>query len=230
MKRVLIIEDDPAILKGLETALGEEHYEILTSMNGEKGYAVAKKEKPELIILDLMLPGKNGMDVCRDLRSEGIQIPILMLTSKKEEMDKVLGLELGADDYVTKPFSIRELKARISALLRRQNRAASVPDEYAFGNVEVDFRKQEANVGGKNAALSAREFAILKFFIQHEGEVVTRDMLLDEVWGYDHFPTTRTVDNYILSLRKKIEKDPSAPEHLCTVHTAGYKFLKVKGA
>jgi DNA-binding response OmpR family regulator len=230
MKRLLIIEDDPAILRGLEAALAEEHYELSTVADGERGFANARETPFDLIILDLMLPGKNGMEICRDLRAQGVQTPILMLTSKKEETDKVLGLEMGADDYVTKPFSIRELKARISAILRRQDRTAAPSDHITFGVMEVDFKKQEATMKGQAVILSAREFAILRYFIQHEGEVVTRDMLLDSVWGYDHFPTTRTVDNYILSLRKKIEEDPSSPKHLCTVHTAGYKFHRTPPA
>ena len=226
MKRILIIEDDPAILRGLETALTEEHYEIRSASDGGKGYTLAHTENFDLIVLDLMLPTKNGIDICRDLRKDGLSMPILMLTSKKEEVDKILGLELGADDYVTKPFSVRELLARIKALLRRHGETAREIETYAFGNVEIDFRKQEARRGKKPVQLSAREYAVLKFFIQHEGEVVTRDQLLNEVWGYDTFPTTRTVDNYILSLRKKLEEDSNVPKHLVTVPTAGYKFLK----
>jgi len=226
MKRILIIEDDPAILRGLETALTEEHYEIRSASDGEKGYKLAHTENIDLIVLDLMLPTKNGMDVCRDLRNDGFNMPILMLTSKKEEVDKILGLELGADDYVTKPFSVRELLARIKALLRRHGEITKEIETYTFGNVEIDFKKQEARRGNKPVQLSTREYAVLKFFIQHEGEVVTRDGLLNEVWGYDTFPTTRTVDNYVLSLRKKLEEDPNSPKHLVTVPTAGYKFLK----
>jgi DNA-binding response OmpR family regulator len=172
------------------------------------------------------LPGKDGMEICRELRKDGINTPILMLTSKKEEMDKVLGLELGADDYVTKPFSVRELKARVKALLRRKAEIKKDLEEYSFGSIHIDFKKQEAMKKNKHLKLSSREFEILKYLILHEGEVVTRDMLLDDVWGYENFPTTRTVDNYILSLRKKIEENPSKPKHLLTVHTSGYKFVK----
>ena len=226
MKRILVVEDDPAILAGLVASLEEGHYEVLTASDGEKGYQMGKRENIDLILLDIMLPNKNGQDVCRDLRKDGVNTPILMLTSKKEEMDKVLGLELGADDYVTKPFSIRELHARIKALLRRKGELKKEIDEYSFGNVQIDFKKQEATKGQKALKLSAKEFEILKYFVQHESDVVTREMLLDDVWGYENFPTTRTVDNYILSLRKKIENHPSNPEHLLTVHTAGYKFVK----
>lgn len=226
MKRILVVEDDPAILAGLVASLEEGHYEVLTSSDGEKGYQIGKRENIDLILLDLMLPNKNGQDICRDLRKDGVNTPILMLTSKREEMDKVLGLELGADDYVTKPFSIRELHARIKALLRRKGELKKEVDEYSFGNVNIDFKKQEAMKGKKALKLSAKEFEILKYFVQHESEVVTREMMLDDVWGYENFPTTRTVDNYILALRKKIENTPSKPEHLLTVHTAGYKFVK----
>ncbi len=226
MKRVLIIEDDPAILTGLEDSLQEEHFEVSTAEDGEVGYQKAKKENIDLIILDLMLPSKNGMEICKDLRNDGIEIPILMLTSKKEEMDKVLGLEIGADDYVTKPFSIRELIARINALLRRKVDIRKEIEEYSFGNVDVDFKKQEAFKNKKPIELSTTEFKILNYFVQREGEVISRDQLLDDVWGYDEFPTTRTVDNYILALRKKIENDHSNPKHLITLHKAGYKFVK----
>ncbi|MEE9288031.1 MAG: response regulator transcription factor [Bacteroidota bacterium] len=226
MKKILVVEDDPAILKGLEASLQAEHYEVLAATDGEKGYQMGKRENIDLIILDLMLPKKHGQDVCRDLRRDGVNTPILMLTSKKQELDKVLGLELGADDYVTKPFSTRELLARIKALLRRKVELKKDIDEYAFGNVHVDFRKQEAIKKNKTLKLSAKEFEILKYLVLHESEVVTRDMLLDDVWGYETFPTTRTVDNYVLSLRKKIEDNPSKPKHLLTIHTAGYKFVK----
>ncbi len=226
MKRILIIEDDPAILKGLEASLREEHYEILTATDGEQGFKMGKRENIDLIILDIILPKKNGQEICRDLRKDGVNTPILMLTSKKGEMDKVLGLELGADDYVTKPFSIRELHARIKALLRRKAELKKDIDEYGFGDVHVDFKKQEATKKSKSLKLSAKEFEILKYLVQHEGEVVTREMLLNDVWGYEVTPTTRSVDNYVLSLRKMIETDPSKPKHLLTVHTAGYKFVK----
>ena len=229
MKRILIVEDDPVILKGLQVLLRSEHYDILTATDGDRGYQMAKRKSIDLIILDIMLPNKNGQDICRDLRHEGINTPILMLTSRKEEMDKVLGLELGADDYVTKPFSIRELLARIKVLLRRKWEFIKEVGEYTFSTVYVDFKKLEAVKNKKALKLSAKEFDVLKYLIQHEGEVITRDMLLSDVWGYDdeeQIPTTRTIDNYILSLRKKIEDDPSHPNHLLTIHTAGYKFVK----
>jgi DNA-binding response OmpR family regulator len=226
MRSILIVEDDPAILKGLKDSLTQENYRVITATDGLKGYEMAKRENIDIIILDLMLPGKNGQEVCSDLRNAGVSTPILMLTSKKQEMDKVLGLELGADDYVTKPFSLRELQARIRALLRRKADLPKDIDQYSFGSIYIDFKKREALKRKKPLKLSLREYEVLKYLIRHEGEIVTRTMLLDEVWGYDVFPTTRTVDNYILSLRKKIEDNPAEPSHILTMHTAGYKFVK----
>jgi DNA-binding response OmpR family regulator len=226
MKRILVIEDDPAIVRGLEAALRAEHYDVLHAPDGEKGLLMARRENIDLVILDVMLPGIDGKEVCRRLREAGVVLPILMLTSRNEEMDKVLGLELGADDYMTKPFSIRELLARIKALLRRQGTLKTSIETYAFGEVEVDFVKLEARAAGTALKFSATEFHVLKYFVEHEGEVVSREQFLNEVWGYESYPTTRTVDNYILSLRKKIEPDPAKPRHLLTVHTVGYKFVR----
>ncbi|MBP1657749.1 MAG: putative phosphate regulon DNA-binding response regulator [Bacteroidetes bacterium] len=226
MKTILVVEDDPAILRGLQELLTAEHFHVLTAPTGTQGLMLGKKENLDLIILDLGLPDVNGEDVCKQLREAGVPTPLLMLTSKSQEMDKVLGLEMGADDYMTKPFSVRELLARIHAILRREHAIKKDLDEYAFGSVVVDFRKQETTRKGKAVKLSVREYAVLKFLILHEGEVVTRDMLLNDVWGYETFPTTRTVDNYILALRKKLEGETTTPRHLLTVHTAGYKFVK----
>ena len=226
MKQILIIEDDPAILKGLTINLEAEGYKVLSKSDGEMGFQSAKTEKVDLIILDIMLPNKNGLDICKDLRKEGINTPILMLTSKKEEIDKVLGLEIGADDYVTKPFSIRELMARIKAVLRRINERPNEISEFSFANVHLDFKKQEAERNGDAIKISALEFKILKYLIEREGEVISRDKLLDDVWGYEAFPTTRTVDNYILMLRKKIEDNPAEPKHILTMHKSGYKFVR----
>lgn len=226
MKRILIVEDDKAILRGLVDSLKAEHFETETSSDGEEGLGFAKRRKFDLVILDVMLPGMNGFDICKQLRAEKVKTPILMLTGKGEEIDKVMGLELGADDYVTKPFSVKELIARVKALLRRQADIQTSMDEASFGDVYVDFKKQEATRGKKKIDLTAKEFQLLKYFVERAGEVISRDQLLDNVWGYDALPTTRTVDNYILSLRKKIEKDPASPKHLLTVYTAGYKFQK----
>lgn len=226
MNKILIIEDDPSIAKALHAALEAEHYEVVHHSNGEKGYRNAQHERFDLILLDLMLPGMNGEEICRRLRKEGITIPILMLTSKTDEMEKVTGLEIGADDYVTKPFSLKELQARIKVLLRRPVAIKQRIDTYAFGGVLVDFPRSEVRKGREVVKFSKREFDILRFFIDREGQVVTRDMLLDEVWGYDTFPTTRTVDNFILAMRKKLEDDPSTPKHILTLHGAGYRFVK----
>ncbi len=225
MKRILIVEDDPAILTGLTDALTNEHFQVRSETNGAKGFEAAKKHPFDLIILDVMLPAMNGLEICSTLRREKVSTPILMLTGKGEEVDKVLGLELGADDYVTKPFGLRELIARINVLLRRQQHQENEILESAFGDVRIDFKKHEAYKGKRKLELSAKEFLLLKYFISREGEVITRHQLLDDIWGYESMPTTRTVDNYILSLRKKIETKPSAPKHLITVHTAGYKFV-----
>jgi len=226
MKKILIVEDDEAILRGLVDNLRKENYEVLSASDGKKGFETARKNKVDLLILDVMLPGMNGYDVCKQLRSEGVQIPVLMLTGKGEEIDKVLGLELGADDYMTKPFSVRELISRIKALLRRQSDLRTEILESEFGNVHVDFKKQEARRGNKILRMSSKEFQLLKYFVEHEGEVISRAQLLDDIWGFEVTPTTRTVDNYILSLRKNIEEKPSRPRHLLTIHTAGYKFVK----
>ncbi len=224
MKRILVVEDDAAIRGGLAEALEREHYQVETAADGEEAFKKGKKKNIDLIILDLMLPLMNGEEVCRGLREEGVNTPILILTSKKEETNKVLGLELGADDYMTKPFSLLELQARIKAILRRQKRETEKVDEVSFGNVKLDFKTHEATRKGKPVKLSEREFKVLKYMIEHKGEVVTRDMLLDEVWGYETFPTTRTVDNYILSISHKIEENPAKPKFILTVHTSGYKF------
>jgi DNA-binding response OmpR family regulator len=226
MKRILVVEDDQSILRGLKDALAAEHYDVVTSSDGAEGLKTAKSKKVDAIVLDVMLPGMNGFDVCRTLRTEGNQVPILMLTGKGEEADKVLGLELGADDYLTKPFSIRELLARVKALLRRQTNPVQEISECSFGDVYIDFKKQEGRRGSKSLKMTAKEYELIKYFLQHEGEVVSRAQLLDDVWGYEATPTTRTVDNFILNLRKKIEANPSKPKHLLTIHTVGYKFVR----
>lgn len=226
MKRILIIEDDAAILEGLTESFALEQYDVRTATDGIEGFELARQGDIDLIILDLMLPGKSGESICQDLRKSNIATPIIMLTSKSDEIDRVLGLEYGADDYVTKPFSVRELLARVKAVLRRSSGEGLSDDVLHLDSIHVDFRKMELSHAGNAIHTTVRELEVLKFLVAHEGEVVTRDMLLDEVWGYDHFPTTRTVDNYILSLRKKIEEDHANPRHILTVHTAGYRFVK----
>ena len=226
MSTILVIEDDPAILRGLADNLKYESYEVLTANNGEAGLAAIRQSKPDLLILDLMLPKLSGYEVCRKLREEGSTLPILMLTARGEEADRVLGLDLGADDYMVKPFAIRELLARVRALLRRaQSGRPAPPDELRFGDVVVDFRKYEAHKGGKRLELTRKEFGVLRMLSSRSGEVVARDELLNEVWGYENYPSTRTVDNHVASLRAKIENDPASPRHLITVHGVGYKFV-----
>jgi len=227
MKRILIIEDDLAILRGLKDNLEYESYEVLTAKDGEQGYCLIREKKPDLIILDLMLPKMNGYEVCRKVRDEGVTTPILMLTARGEEVDRVLGLDLGADDYVTKPFSVPELLARVRAILRRVQRSkkGDLAGELCFGKVSIDFKRFEARRAGKILNMSRKEFGVLRLLTARAGEVVTRDELLDEVWGYDQYPTTRTVDNHIALLRTKLEEDPSKPRHLLTVHGVGYKLV-----
>ncbi len=226
MKRVLIIEDDASIRRGLLDALTAEHFDVHQCSDGTEGLTVARQKKLDLVILDVMLPGMNGFEICKALRTSGNEVPILMLTGKGEEADKVLGLELGADDYLTKPFSVRELIARVKALLRRQAHIDQTIDEVSFGDIHLDFVKQEARRGTKSLHLTSREYTLLRFMIAREGEVIARSTLLDEVWGYEQTPTTRTVDNFILNLRKKIEANPAKPKHLVTIHTSGYKFVR----
>jgi DNA-binding response OmpR family regulator len=225
MSRILVVEDDPAILRGLADNLKFESHEVLTASDGEVAYRLIHEKKPELVILDLMLPKLSGYEVCRKVRGEGLTTPILMLTARGEEGDRVLGLDLGADDYVSKPFSVRELLARVRALLRRAHPPRPLPDELRFDDVVVDFRSYEARKGGKTLEMARKEFGVLRLLAAHAGEVVTRDDLLNEVWGYENYPTTRTVDNHISLLRAKIERDPSQPRHLLTVHGVGYKFV-----
>jgi DNA-binding response OmpR family regulator len=225
MSRILVIEDDPAILRGLRDNLVCESYDVITAADGEAGERLVSEKAPDLILLDLMLPGLSGYEICRRLRGRGVRTPILMLTARAEEGDRVLGLDLGADDYLTKPFSIRELLARVRAILRRTQQESALPDEAAFGAVTLDFRGYEARKAGKPVDLTRKEFGVLRLLAARSGHVLSRDELLNEVWGYEHYPTTRTVDNHIASLRAKLEEDPARPQHLLTVHGVGYKLM-----
>ena len=224
MNRILIIEDDPAFLSGVKMSLEEEHYHIMTETNGRIGYARAVNDKPDLLLLDLMLPGMNGEEICRKLREEGFTIPIVVLTAKDEEIDEILLLEMGADEYLKKTISPRLLKARIQNALRSKNKKISEIESVKFGDVQLDFKRLEATKKGKNISLMTREFLVLKYLISHADEVVSRDDLLDHVWEDDVCPTPRTVDNYILSIRKKLEDDRERPRFILTVPRAGYKF------
>lgn len=210
---------------GLRDSLEYEGYEVSVACDGREGLDKVSREKPDLILLDVMLPVMSGIDVCSALRSRGIEVPIIMLTARSQEIDKVVGLEIGADDYVTKPFSIKELLARIRAHLRRAAKRIVEIETFAFSDVELDFKKYRASKRGRELELSAREFDILKYLIQHRDQIVTRDQLLDQVWGYASSPITRTIDNHIAKLRQKIEDTPSEPQHIITVHRVGYRFV-----
>jgi two-component system alkaline phosphatase synthesis response regulator PhoP len=224
-QKILVVEDEPGIVLGLRDNLEYEGFEVRAAADGEEALRCALEERPDLILLDLMLPKLSGLDVCRRLRRQGVETPVIMLTARGQEIDKVLGLEIGADDYVTKPFSVRELLARVRAQLRRAEKRPATEDVCRFGSIELNFRKHQAWRNGQPFELSPREFALLKYFLQHRGETITRDQLLDEVWGYDNFPLTRTVDNHIARLRQKIEENPAEPQYIITVHRVGYKFL-----
>lgn len=226
MTRILIIEDEPQMCMGLKDNLEFEGYEVLTAFDGKTGLQLALSEKPDLILLDIMLPLVSGFDVCKDLRNRGVNIPVIMLTARGEETDKVFGLELGADDYITKPFSIRELLSRIKAVLRRTGVSISSCGKHLIGKLEVDFEHYTASEKGKPVELSHREFELLKYFVEHTGEAVSREQLLQNVWGYKNgYPDSRTVDNFIVRIRKKIEIEPTKPRHLITVHGFGYKLI-----
>jgi DNA-binding response OmpR family regulator len=224
MKTILIIEDDISILRGLKDNLEYEGYSVLTETNGAKGLHFALTKKPDLILLDIMLPGMNGYEICRKIKKEKPGLPVIMITARGSEMDKVSGLDIGADDYITKPFSIPELLARIRAVLRRTAQVPDNPDHFSFGRIKLDFKKFQAFRDDQEIKLSRKEFAIMEYFIRHEGEAVHRHDLLNEVWGYEAMPTTRTVDNFILDLRKKLEEDPSKPRHIIGIRDVGYKF------
>jgi two-component system alkaline phosphatase synthesis response regulator PhoP len=223
MPRILIVDDEPEMVRGLEDNFRFEGYQTLAATTGKEGLALAVREAPDLILLDIMMPELSGWDVLRALRQKGLDVPVIMLTARGEEVDRVLGLELGADDYVTKPFSLRELLARVRAVLRRPGPRLKF-EEFAFGDVRIRLRGRQVFKAGQEVRLTRKEFDLLRYLVEHRGEVVTRDRLLDEVWGYEQFPTTRTVDTHVLRLRQKFEKDPEHPAWILTVHGQGYKF------
>jgi len=225
MATVLIVEDEPDMAAGLRDNLLFEGYEVRIARDGDEGLALAQTEPPDLILLDLMLPRRSGIDVCRVLRKGGVKTPIIMLTARGQESDKVAGLEVGADDYVTKPFSVRELMARVRAQLRRSASEQVDINHFQFGEVELDFTRHQANKSGQRLYLTAREFDMLKLFVERRGQTISRDELLDKVWGLQSYPLSRTVDNHVAKLRQKIERSPTEPEHLITVHGLGYRFI-----
>jgi DNA-binding response OmpR family regulator len=229
MEKVLIIEDESSILKGLKDNLKDEGYQVSTAQDGQKGLEKALAEDVDLVLLDVMLPGMNGFDVCKSIKLKKIALPVIMLTAKSKESDKILGLELGADDYITKPFGINEVLARIKAVLRRveihKKAKGTKLDSYEFGDIKLDFVKLEAFKGKKKIKFSKREFDVLSYMIKRKGEVISRNDLLDVVWGYDVFPTTRTVDNFIARIRKQVEPKPAKPKYILSIRSVGYKFV-----
>jgi len=224
--RLLLVEDEPGLVMTLTDRLIAEGYDVETATDGETGLARGSAESFALIILDGMLPGRDGFDVCRTIRQRGVQTPILMLTARGQVVDRVVGLKLGADDYLTKPFEMAELLAPLAALLRRVPRAAGPPgDSDQFGDVKIDFRKAEVTRAGQALELSAREFKLLRYFIEHRGATLSRDELLNEEWGYNAMPNTRTVDVHVAWLRQKLEAHPRRPQYIHTIHGLGYKFI-----
>ena len=225
-KKILVVEDEPGIMLGIKDEFESEGYEVYTAENGEEGLAKAKKHRPDLIILDVMMPILDGYEVCKRLRMQGDNTPIIMLTVKDKEIDKILGLELGADDYVTKPFSLRELLARAKAIFRRTEERVQDITAYSFGEISIDFKKYEAKKGERDLELTPLEFHMLRLFIKKKEQVLSRDDFLDGIWGEDNLSVSfRTVDSHIANLRKKIEDDPSNPEHILSIRGVGYKFV-----
>ncbi len=223
--RILIVEDEPALVLTLSDRLRAEGYEVEAAETGDLGLRRAREGSFDLVLLDVALPGKNGFDVLRDLRQQKIATPVLMLTARGQVLDRVLGLKLGADDYLPKPFDATELVARIEAVLRRQKAAPDGAGSYTFGDVRIDLRRAEVRRGGQLVELSSLEFKLLRHFVEHKGELVTRRELLEHVWGYPGVLQTRTVDVHVASLRQKIERHPAKPEHIITVHRMGYRFV-----
>lgn len=225
MDKILLIEDDRAVAKALKRLFESEGYGFELAEDGARGLEALRVAAPTIVILDLKLPKVSGKDVCREIKQQAPSLPVIILTAASDEVDKVLLLELGADDYVTKPFSPRELLARVRAVLRRSSRPTEVGERYSFADVTIDFTTMELTRDGKPIALTPHEFKALKYFAEHPQRVISREELLNEVWGYQNYPSTRTVDNHILKLRQKIEKNPANPVHFRTVHGVGYRFV-----
>ncbi len=223
-RRILVVEDEASLVLTLTDRLRAEGHEVEAAMDGEEGWELSRSGSWDLLVLDIALPGRSGLDICRDLRQQGIDTPVLMLTARSQLTDKVVGLKLGADDYMTKPFEMMELLARVEALLRRSARSLAGSGAFVFGEVRVDFRRAEVRRHAEPIDLTGLEYKLLAYLIEHRGQVVSRDELLDKVWGYDATPATRTVDVHVASLRRKIEPNPTKPRHILTVHGMGYRF------
>jgi DNA-binding response OmpR family regulator len=223
--KILVVEDEPAMVAGLRDNFEFEGYEVITAQDGIEGLERALEESPDLVVLDVMMPRMSGLEVCKQLRAKRASLPIIMLTARGQEIDKVVGLELGADDYVTKPFSIRELLARVKSVLRRTAVLPKDKEQHSFADVQVDLRRCRVVRSGKALDISSKEFDLLKYFICHPGETLSRDRLLEDVWGYENYPTTRTVDTHLVRLRQKLEPDPEQPQYFLTVHGTGYRFV-----
>ncbi|HEY6352113.1 MAG TPA: response regulator transcription factor [Candidatus Angelobacter sp.] len=225
MTKILIVEDEPNMVAGLRDNFEFEGYQVVSAADGSEGLERALSDSPDLVLLDVMMPRMSGLEVCKQLKAKRPSMPIIMLTARGQEVDKVVGLELGADDYVTKPFSIRELMARVKAVLRRSQTLPKEEDRYSFGDAEVDLKKCRVTRAGKEIEISGTEFELLKYFVCHSGEILSRDRLLEDVWGYDRYPTTRTVDAHLVRLRQKLEPNPEQPRFFLTVHGTGYRFV-----
>jgi DNA-binding response OmpR family regulator len=226
MEKILIVEDDRAVQNALKRLFLANGYNVEIARNGNDGLESFNSAMPSVVVLDLRLPGKSGQEVCREIKTKAPSLPVVVLSASTDVVDKVLLLEMGADDYVTKPFSPRELLARVQASVRRASRLSATPDVFVFDDITVNFTKMELTQSGKPIPLTAQEFKVLRFFVQNQDRVVSREELLNEVWGYQSYPSTRTVDNHILRLRQKLEKDPSRPVHFKTMHGAGYRFVR----
>jgi two-component system alkaline phosphatase synthesis response regulator PhoP len=223
-RRLLLVEDEPGLVMTLTDRLAAEGYDVESAVDAKSGLQAASEGPFDAILMDVMLPGGNGFDICRTLRQQGVQTPVLMLTARGQVVDRVVGLKLGADDYLVKPFEMAELLARIEAILRRVP-STNVTESAHFGDVTVDFRKAEVAKSGKHLDLSAREFKLLRYFVEHRGATLSRDELLNEVWGYNSMPSTRTVDVHVAWLRQKLEDNPRHPQYIITIHGLGYKFV-----
>ncbi len=223
-KTILIVEDDEALMLGLEENLTVAGYRVLKATSGPEGLKLALDRKPDLVLLDVMLPGASGYDVCRSLREKKVFIPVIMLTARKDEFDKLVGFDMGADDYVTKPFSIKELLARVKAVLARREQPATGQEQYRFGDCVLDTPSRTLTLRGKDVPLTRTEFDLLAYLLANEGKSLSRETLLRDVWGMEYYGTQRSLDTFVAMLRAKIEKNPKSPRHILTVHGVGYKF------